>query len=83
LAAGKPVVATATDAMEMFSDYTFLCRNKEDYVKQIGLIFSDQKLFSEAEKLRRRNFALEHTWENCIGLLGDAYYQEEAVTHVL
>jgi len=75
LAAGKPVVATATDAMKMFSDHTFLCSSKEDYISQINMIFSDKKLFSGEERLRRRNFALEHTWENCIGCLGDAYYK--------
>ncbi|PWT75995.1 MAG: glycosyl transferase family 1 [Bacteroidetes bacterium] len=83
LAAGKPVVATMTDAMEMFGKYTFLCKNKEDYVQQIKTIFSNKDLLSDAEIMRRRNFALDHTWENSIGLLGDAFYQEEAITHAV
>jgi len=77
LAAGKPVVATATDAMRMFNDHTFLCATKEDYLNQINKILSDKNIFSENQKEKRRNFALQHTWENCIGLLGDAYYQTE------
>jgi glycosyltransferase involved in cell wall biosynthesis len=77
LAAGKPVVATATDAMKMFSDHTFLCSTKEDYMQKINMILADKNMFSESQKERRRNFALEHTWENCIGLLGDAYYRTE------
>jgi teichuronic acid biosynthesis glycosyltransferase TuaH len=75
LVTGKPVVATATDAMEMFSGHTFLCETKEDYVKQIRKIFSSPEVFSETQKEARRNFALEHTWENSIGCLGDAFYQ--------
>jgi len=75
LAAGKPVVATATEAMKMFSYHTFLCATKEDYVQQIEIILSDENMFSEREKERRKNFALQHTWKNSIGRLGDAYYQ--------
>jgi len=34
-------------------------------------------MFSEDQQEQRKNFALQHSWENCIGLLGDAYYQAE------
>ncbi len=76
LAMGKPVVATATDAMEMFREHVFLCRTKEDYTRAIGRILADanRRYFSEAEKERRRNFALTHSWENSVGAIGDAYY---------
>jgi len=77
LACGKPVVATATEAMKMFSNHTVLCSNKEEYVENIKLILSDNAQFSKQMQERRTNFALEHTWENCIGLMGDAYYQTE------
>jgi glycosyltransferase involved in cell wall biosynthesis len=73
LAAGKPVVATATEAMGMFNEYTYLCSNKEEFVEQITRILSEKSSFSEAEKERRRNFAFGHTWENSMGCLGDAY----------
>jgi glycosyltransferase involved in cell wall biosynthesis len=75
LVMGKPVVATATLAMEMFRDYVFLCKTKEDYVAQINLILSNEQFLSEQEKERRINFALTHSWENSIGMLGDAYHQ--------
>lgn len=74
LAMGKPVVATSTDAMEMFKEYVYLCNDKEDYVKKINSILSNKDAFSEDQKKRRTGFALSHTWENSIGLLGDAYY---------
>jgi len=74
LAVGKPVVATKTDGMVMFKEHVFLCDSKEDYVKMISFILSDKDCFSEAEKKRRIDFALLHTWENSIGFLGDAYY---------
>ncbi|MDR3714970.1 MAG: glycosyltransferase [Puia sp.] len=75
LAMGKPVVATATDAMEMFREHVFLCGTKEDYIREIGTILEDagKLYFSEAEKERRRNFALTHSWENSVGTIGDAY----------
>ncbi|HLY70005.1 MAG TPA: glycosyltransferase [Puia sp.] len=75
LVMGKPVVATATLAMEMFRDYVFLCKTKEDYVTQINLILSNEQFLSDHEKERRINFALTHSWENSIGMLGDAYHQ--------
>ncbi|HSZ86297.1 MAG TPA: glycosyltransferase, partial [Puia sp.] len=75
LVMGKPVVATATMAMEMFRDYVFLCKTKEDYVTQINLILSNEQFLSDKEKERRINFALTHSWENSIGMLGDAYHQ--------
>jgi glycosyltransferase involved in cell wall biosynthesis len=83
LAAGKPVVATATDAMKMFSEYTFLCSTKEEYVQQINMILADKNMFSDNQQEQRRNFALQHTWENCIGLLGDAYYETQHKTQLV
>ncbi|MEO6960410.1 MAG: glycosyltransferase [Puia sp.] len=74
LITGKPVVATATEAMKMFSEYTFLCASKEDYVANIRLILRDSVLSSPVEMERRRRFALTHTWENSIGALGNAFY---------
>ena len=78
LAIGKPVVATATKAMDMFKEFTFLCRKKEDFVQHIRRILEDQQLISKEEAERRRKFAMEHTWQNCIGSLGDAYYHSES-----
>jgi glycosyltransferase involved in cell wall biosynthesis len=77
LAAGKPVVATRTEAMKMFSEHTHLCTSPGEYVTEISRVLEDRNAFSAGEKEKRRNFALEHTWENCIGMLGDAYYETE------
>ena len=79
LAMGKPVVATFTDAMEMFKDHVYLCSDKEDYPEKINSILKDGNAFSDEQKKRRTGFALSHTWENSIGLLGDAYYHQEHI----
>lgn len=76
LAMGKAVVATGTEAMQLFKDYTWLCNSKEDYVAHIQYLLAHrEQLDGVTEKIRRRAFALSHSWENSIGLLGDAYYQ--------
>ncbi len=74
LASGKPVAATATQAMEMFRDYTDLCKSKEDFVNSIRK-FIYEPVWSSAEQMdKRREFALSHSWENSVGALGDAFY---------
>jgi teichuronic acid biosynthesis glycosyltransferase TuaH len=73
LAAGKPVVATETQAMEMFRDYTSLCSTKEEYVVNIRKLLEEPVWTSEELKNKRKDFALTHTWENSIGAMGDAY----------
>jgi teichuronic acid biosynthesis glycosyltransferase TuaH len=74
LASGKPVVATATPAMEMFRDYAELCNSNDDYVLNIRKMMNDAYLTSGELKNKRREFALTHNWENSVGALGDAYY---------
>ncbi|MFC4210478.1 glycosyltransferase [Pedobacter lithocola] len=63
LAVGKPVVATATKAMETFSDFVYLAENKEQYISLIEQALSEDK---EEFQINRRNFALKHTWENSV-----------------
>jgi teichuronic acid biosynthesis glycosyltransferase TuaH len=77
LAAGKPVVATATQAMEMFSAYTRLCHTPQDYVDNIKDLVGESKETAEENKIKRREFALTHTWENSIGAMGDAFFDME------
>ena len=60
LAMGKPVVATKTDGMELFKDFTYLGRNKEDYVTLIEKAIQEDS--SELQE-NRRKFASLHTWE--------------------
>lgn len=63
LAIGKPVVATATKAMETFSDFVYLAADKEEYVALIGKAL---EAHTTALQQARRTFALEHTWENSV-----------------
>ncbi len=76
LAMGKPVVATQTEAMKLFEQYTLLCRNKAEFVEKISTILTNpQQYICETEIARRKAFALSHSWTNSVGRLGDAYYK--------
>jgi glycosyltransferase involved in cell wall biosynthesis len=76
LAMGKPVVATATEAMELFGEHTFLCKNRNDYVTHIRYLLVNREAMNASYVTEeRKRFALSHTWENSIGLLGDAYHK--------
>ena len=77
LAAGKPVVATATAAMEMFREFAELCNSKEDFVQAIQKLVNQPDADPGKSRNERRNFALTHSWENSIGALGDAFYFTE------
>ncbi len=77
LASGKPVVATVTQATEMFRQYTYLCESKEEYILNIQKILKEPEYTNETIRNKRRDFALTHTWENSIGSMGDAYFQSD------
>jgi len=66
LALGKPVVATTTEAMEMFADHTYLCGERKDYPAQIEKAMKEN---SNERQEARRNFALAHSWENNVSEL--------------
>jgi teichuronic acid biosynthesis glycosyltransferase TuaH len=72
LAVGKPVVATATKAMETFSDFVYLAQNKEEYILLIEKALEDN---SGLKEQKRREFALEHTWENSVAKIYHAVKQ--------
>ena len=61
LAMGKPTIATATEAMEYFKDYTYLGKTHQDYIELIELALTEN---SDEKQKERRTFALSHTWEN-------------------
>ena len=63
LAIGKPVVATETKAMDSFSNFVYLAKSKEDYVKLIERALVEN---SEILKAQRKKFALGHTWKNSV-----------------
>ncbi len=67
LAAGKPVVATKTEAMEIFGDLVYLCNNKEDYVLKIQEALNEPE--KENRKALRRELAQSHTWEASVNEL--------------
>jgi glycosyltransferase involved in cell wall biosynthesis len=67
LAAGKPVVATKTEAMEMFVEQVFLCNNKEEYIGKIQEALLEAKI---ENKIRtRKKLAKSHTWAASVNLL--------------
>lgn len=74
LASGKPVVATATAAMEMFRDFAELCRSKEEFAGAIRKLVSEPDKGAGKSAADRRHFALTHSWENSMGVLGDAFH---------
>jgi len=69
LALGKPVIATATKAMETFGDFVYLAHSKEDYVTLIEKALIENSLHEQAG---RKEFALEHTWENSVAAIYNA-----------
>lgn len=77
LASGKPVVATATSAMEMFRGFAELCKTKEEFVLAIRKLVNEPEISSDKLVAERREFAQTHSWENSIGALGDAFYFTE------
>ena len=77
LASGKPVVATATAAMEMFSEFCVLCSTKEEFTEAIQKLLVQPAGDAKERRDKGRDFALSHSWENSIGALGDAYFFTE------
>lgn len=61
LAMGKPVVATRTEAMSVFEQYTYLGTTKEEYLELIEKALTEDQ---EDKRQQRINFAATHTWEN-------------------
>ncbi|MBC7553568.1 MAG: glycosyltransferase [Taibaiella sp.] len=64
LAMGKPVVATATEAMSIFAGHTYLATTQAGYITLI-----EKALTEDSPTLResRAAFAATHTWENSVG----------------
>jgi glycosyltransferase involved in cell wall biosynthesis len=65
LAMGKPVIATKTKAMSIFSEYTYQPETKEEYIESITKILNEMNDPKEQERIiKRKEFAASHTWEN-------------------
>lgn len=78
LALGKPVIATYTEFMKSFEGYVYLCRNTEEYLKAINTALNEDE--NDSIKNKRRDFALNHTWENSVDKLYKAL-KTPLVTH--
>ena len=63
LALGKPVVATATAAMELFENYVYNCTNLKEYNHAIKMALQENDIKRQKQ---RADFAHSHTWENCV-----------------
>ncbi|HNW73407.1 MAG: glycosyltransferase [Bacteroidales bacterium] len=60
LAMGKPVVATRTEAMVVFEEYTYLATSREEYLELVEKALIED---SPEQATRREEFARSHTWE--------------------
>ncbi|NQU33057.1 MAG: glycosyltransferase [Bacteroidetes bacterium] len=69
LAMGKPVVATLTETMKAFKDFTYLAHDKEEYVKLISLALEED---NEQKSMARITYAQTHTWENNVNEIYNA-----------
>ena len=63
LAMGKPVVATLTEGMSVFKDYTYLGDSHDDYLVNIEKALHDNAAAVQQERIA---FASAHTWENSV-----------------
>jgi glycosyltransferase involved in cell wall biosynthesis len=61
LAMGKPVVATCTEAMDLFRDHVHLCSSLSDYISAVDQAVADT---SPVRRQERINFARSHSWKN-------------------
>jgi len=60
LAMGKPTVATKTKAMEVFSNFVYLAKDKEEYVKLIEKALQEN---TPEKEIEREKLARSHTWD--------------------
>ncbi|MBS1553280.1 MAG: glycosyltransferase [Bacteroidetes bacterium] len=63
LAMGKPTVATATQAMDIFERYTYLANSHEQFVQQVRVALNDTDVVAAKTRIE---FARSHTWENSV-----------------
>ncbi len=64
LATGKPVVATATETMNMFKEYVYLGKSAEDYIANIKKALQEKENDRQVEK--RIKLAFSHTWQDSV-----------------
>ncbi len=76
LAMGKPVVATQTLAMEYFREYVYLCQTPEEYLSTIRTALAED---TPALQIKRKEFALGHTWTANVQRLYEVISQHKSV----
>jgi len=85
LAAGKPVVATETPAMEPFRPYVYLSKNAEEFSQKIKEALAEGK--NKKLEDERIGFASSHTWEASVGkiyeLIGEGSMNDKQKKEVL
>lgn len=69
LAMGKPVVALKTETMSLFEKHVYLAETPDQFITGIDNALNGKQLSTPEERIA---FALEHTWENSLGLMIDA-----------
>lgn len=69
LAMGKPVVATKTEAMDMFDGFVYLAENPAQYSKLIEQALNENSAERTQERIR---FAQTHTWKNAVAVMENA-----------
>jgi glycosyltransferase involved in cell wall biosynthesis len=72
LAMGKPVVATRTDALQIFEGLVYIAGKPEDYPGLIDLALSQN---NDLLRKKRTGMARTHTWENSVKLIASAIDQ--------
>ena len=77
LAMGKPTVATKTEAMSVFADYTYLAENKAEYIVSI-----EKAIRENNDQLieKRKEFARTHTWANNVEEISKALESVKSAT---
>lgn len=63
LAMGKPVVATATEAMEMFRPFVYLANTHSEYIELIEKAYLENDSLKEKDRIE---FARGHSWKVAI-----------------
>jgi teichuronic acid biosynthesis glycosyltransferase TuaH len=76
LAMGKPVVATKTKAMEIFSRYVHLAENSDEFIELTKLALSDNDSSAKRERIA---FAKSHTWKNSVDEIYKAIASQDSV----
>lgn len=61
LALGKPVIATRTHTMELFSDHVYLCNDINDYKIAVEKALSENTPENQQSRIA---FARSHSWKN-------------------